>query len=258
MAFDLSQIRRTSGISPPRFVIYGENGLGKSTFATQTPSPIFIMTEDGAGSLEFEAFPQASSFLDVLDQIATLTTNEHEFKTVVIDTIDSLEPLIWDHVCQQHNVQGIEDFGYGKGYTYALDAWRLLLGSLDALRAKKGMLVLLVCHSQIVREEPPTGESYTKYEFRLHKRAAALVSDWADAVFYCEQEIATKDEDEGFNRKRTRAITNDQRILQTQPSPAYNAKNRYGLPPTLPLAWPAVYEALQPVLEPEQPTEATA
>ena len=114
MAISLASLQKNSP-KPPRIVIYGDAGTGKTTFGACAPAPVFIQTEDGLGNLDATAFPLATSFDDVMGALQSLYTEQHEFKTLVVDSLDWLEPLVWQKVCQQHSVPSIEALSYGKG-----------------------------------------------------------------------------------------------------------------------------------------------
>jgi hypothetical protein len=158
--------------------------------------------------------------------------------------------MVWDRVCQESSVKSIEkaDGGFAKGYMHALTFWREIVGQLNALRAVRGMVVLLIAHAKIEKSEDPESSPYDRYSPRLHKHAAALVSEWCDAVLFATRKIRTQTEDAGFIRKRTiaHAIGRDggERILRCVGGPACIAKNRYGLVEDLPLSWPAFMAAL--------------
>ena len=138
---------------PPRLMIYGSEGVGKSTFAASAPNPIFIQTEDGLGELNCRKFPLAHSLAEVLAQLTALRDEQHDFQTVVVDSADWLERLIFDEVCREFGVRNIEkaDGGYGKGYTHALTHWRKVINLLQELRDKRGMMVILVAHAKVER-----------------------------------------------------------------------------------------------------------
>ncbi len=147
MAFDLKSISSTQSARALFALTYGTSGVGKTTFAADMPNSVFIQTEDGAGSLTLQAFPLAKSYDDVMAAITALC-EKHEYKTVVIDSLDHLEPLIWKKVCEDNNVKSIEQLTYGKGYTMALDLWRDLLSGLRHLRDNQGMNVMLIAHTR--------------------------------------------------------------------------------------------------------------
>jgi len=236
--------------SPPRLLIYGTEGIGKSTTASQAPKPIFIPTEDGLDQIDCASFPLAQKSSDVEAALASLIREEHDFETVVVDSADWLERLVWDVLCEQYGVSSIEkvDGGYAKGYTHALTHWRKVLNDLNTLRVQRGMCVILLAHAKVEKFEDPEASAYDRYSPRLHKHVTALLTEWADAVLFATRKIITKTEDAGFNRERTIAAglgkDGGERILRCVGSPACVAKNRYGLPAELPLSWPALMQAL--------------
>lgn len=235
---------------PPRILIYGLEGIGKSTTAAQAPRPIFVPTEDGLDQIDCRSFPLARSYRDILTALTALRAEKHDFETVALDSLDWLERLIWDEVCREFGVRSIEkaDGGYAKGYTHALAQWREVLGLLDALRAERHMAVLLLAHAKVEKFEDPESSAYDRYSPRLHKHAAALVVEWADAVLFATRKYRTQSEDAGFNRTRTIAVPlgaeGGERILRTVGGPSCVAKNRFSLPAELPLSWPALMQAL--------------
>ena len=246
----LQQIHTGRRPSPPRFVIYGTEGIGKSTTAAQAPNPIFIPTEDGLDQIDCASFPLATSLADVESALQSLIQEQHDFESVVIDSLDWLERLIWDALCEQYGVASIEkvDGGYAKGYTHALTHCRKLLSDLNTLRNQRGMCVIVLAHAKVEKFEDPEFSAYDRYSPRLHKHVTALLTEWSDAVLFATRKIITKTEDGGFGRERTIAAglgkDGGERILRTVGNPACVAKNRYGLPAELPLSWPALMSAL--------------
>jgi hypothetical protein len=244
----LTQIQRGKASKPPRILIYGTEGIGKSTFGAEAPRPIFIQTEDGLDEINCDRFPLATSYEQVSAALQELQTAEHDYDSVVIDSLDWLERLVWDSLCQEYGVSSIEkvDGGYARGYTHALKHWREIINHLNALRNQKGMVVVLIAHSKVERFEDPEAASYDRYSPRLHKHAAALVSEWCDAVLFATRKIRTQSEDAGFNRKRNiaHAVGCDERILRCVGGPSCVAKNRYGITDELPLSWSAFIQSL--------------
>jgi len=246
----LGQIQKGRRRAPPRILLYGIEGIGKSTFGAQTPKPIFVQCEDGLDEIDCEKFPLARTYGDVLAALTDLRTGQHEYETAVIDSVDWLERLVWDKLCDQYGVVSIEkvDGGYGKGYTHALTYWRAIIEHLNALRHDRGMAILLIAHSKVERFEDPESSPYDRYSPRLHKHVSALLSEWCDAVLFATRKIRTQTEDAGFNRKRTIANAigkaGGERILRCVGGPSCIAKNRYGIVEELPLSWAAFMQAL--------------
>ena len=254
----LEQVQRGKVAAPRRTLMYGVHGVGKSTFGSMAERPVFIQTEDGLGNIECERFPVAGKYADVIAALAELYTEPHEYQTVVIDSLDWLERLIWADVCQKRGVESIEDIGYGKGYVFALTNWREVLAGLDALRNERGMHVILIAHAQIEKFANPETDTYDRYSPRLQKLASALVQEWCDEVLFTTYRIHTKTTNEGFDRKRVQGIGTGERIIRTTERPAHVAKNRLGLPEEFPLDY-RIYAAFcrgeNPLIETPEPVE---
>lgn len=224
---------QTKEYKPPRITLYGVHGLGKSTFGSLAPSPVFLQTEDGLDSLDVPAFPLAKTFGEVMNYLGELATEDHEFKTLVVDSIDWLEPLIWKQVCVEKSVATITDIGYGGGYSAALDLWSQYIDAINYLRSEKNMMIIQLAHSHVKRYENPETDAYDRYEMKLHAKAAAKIQEHSDVVLFGNYYTAVKTDKEGFT-ERKRAIGSGERILYTQERPAATAKNRYGLPAEIP------------------------
>src|SRR5690606_27553337 len=108
MAINLSNLVKGAANSPPRILIFGVSGIGKTTFCADAPNPVFIQTEDGLGTLKSDAFPLARSYDEVIEAIGSLINENHNYKTLIVDSLDWLEPLIWKKVCAVQNVETIE------------------------------------------------------------------------------------------------------------------------------------------------------
>ena len=243
MAFDLSSISRTKRVRAPKVVICGPGKIGKTTFAAMAPKAIGILTEDGADAVDVQAFPLAQSLTDVYEAIGTLLNEEHDFQSVFVDSLDWMEPLVQQHVCKKNGWPNIEAQGFGKGYTAAADEWRTLLNGFEALRAKRGMGIILIAHDKIKRVDDPLTEGYDSHVLKLHDRASALVSEWADVIGYAGYRIFTTQKDAGFGNKETKATTTGERILHVEPHPAHCGGNRFGLT-NMPLNWHEFQAAL--------------
>jgi hypothetical protein len=233
----LAQVQTGRRPAPRRVLLYGTQGIGKSTFGACSDRPIFVPTEDGLGEIDCARFPLAQSYQDAIKALEALYTEDHPYGTVVIDSLDWLERLIWAEVCRERSVSNIEDIGYAKGYTFALTPWRDFLAGLDALRNVRTMTVVLIAHARIERFENPETDSYDRYVPRLQKLASQLIQEWCDEVLFATYKVYTKQTDEGFNRKKAKGVGTGERIMYTTERPSHMAKNRLNLPDELPLSW---------------------
>lgn len=218
--------------APDRILLVGVEGIGKSTFGACAPSPIFLAAEDGIRHLDVASFPEPKTYQDVLDAIQTLATTEHPYKTLVVDTLDWLEPVIAAAVCERNGWENPETPGYGKGWVAVTAEWRTLLLWLDRLRAVKGMEIILLAHASLRTITNPSGPDYSRYEGKLNKGALALVKEWTDVnLFAIHEEFVNK----GKGEMKAKVTASGRRIVHTERAAAWDAKNRHNLPPTLPL-----------------------
>lgn len=235
MAISLSSLKRQSDRKPPRMLVYGTAGIGKTTLGMAAPSPVFLQTEES--EVDCPTFGLLKTFEQVMEALAALYGEEHDFKTVVLDSVDWLEPLIWAETCRLNGWANIEAAGYGKGYIAALDQWRALLDGFNALRDERGMGVILLAHCEIKRFDSPETEPYDRYQIKLQTRASALVQEHVDCVLFANYRVSTVKADLGFNKKAVRGVGGGDRLIYTNERPAFLAKNRYALPDSLPLDW---------------------
>lgn len=237
---------------PLRVLVYGQAGIGKSTFAAGAPSPIFVGAEDGTSELEVVRYPvEMQSGDDILAAIDTLEKDEHAFKTVVLDTVDWAEPLVWESVLRAagKSGKGIESIGYGKGWTNSQEFWFKITRRLDQLRHKRGMHVVLLGHSVIRTFKNPEGDDYDMWTLKMHEKSAGVLREWSDDVLFAKQEKYTN---KGEGLSKAKVLTDGARSLHTTDKAAFFAKNRHNLPGTLPLDWGAYWSAVQES-RPEKP-----
>lgn len=230
---------KTGGL-PPRILIYGPPKIGKSSFGANAPEPIFQQIEDGLDALNVEAFEQATTFEEVMMNMVQLRDEQHDKKTLVTDSLDHLERLIWKQVCEESNVTSIElaNGGYGKGYVAALNLWTEFYGLQNELRKQRGMVIVNIAHAQIKRFESPVVDAFDRYEIKLHKSAAALAVELSDIILFANYYVGIKKEADSAKQKdedkRKRGVGSGERILYAEERPAFIAGNRYSLPSEIP------------------------
>ncbi len=224
---------------PDRILIHGVEGIGKTTFAAAFPASIIVEAErEGSARIDADRL-QPENWAEILECVQSLTVDKHEHRTLVIDTGDAAEALLWEFMCRRDNKASIEDYGYGKGYVAALNEWRVFLGALERLRRERRMGIVIVAHSFIKTFKNPEGDDFDRYELKMHAKAAGLLKEWCDAVLFAHYETYAVKADE---KKAAKGISTGARVIHTQRTAAWDAKNRYSLPPMLPLDY-AVFAA---------------
>lgn len=223
-----------------KVVIYGTEGIGKSSLASQFPEPLFIDTEGSTDNMDVARLDKPTSWIMLNNQIAFIKANPTVCKTLVIDTIDWAESLCVDNLCAMHGKKGIEDFGYGNGYVYAKEEMGRFLNKLQDL-IEIGINVVLTAHAQIRKFElPDEMGSYDKYELKLGKKTssqtAPLVKEWADLLLFCNYKTYLISQEKSTKKK----AQGNQRVMYTEHNPAWDAKNRHGLPSELPLDYASI------------------
>jgi hypothetical protein len=236
----LKQIKRGGDSIPPRIILSGPEGIGKSTFAAGAPQPLFISQEDGLTGLDHVERFYPANFGEILLLVDELITGESPYKTLVVDTIDWLERSIHQFICARDNKTGVEDYGYGKGYKVAEQELVGLLTKLDQIRHTKKMGIILLSHVHIRTFTDPAGETWDRYEMKGHKGFTGILREWPDACLFAIYEVF-KQKERGEQRERTIA---GERIIHTTWSPGWDAKNRLSLPPTIPLDYSAFAESV--------------
>lgn len=230
----LNQVIKGKIKRPKIITIFGVDGVGKSSFAAQSPNPIFLGAEEGTSNLDVSRLPQPKNWKDVIASIEALEKEKHDYKTFVVDSLDWLEPILHREICQEYGVNSIEKAagGYGKGYTEAVNKWDTFVKGCSALR-DKGMNIILIAHAEVIKfSDPMTQSEYDRYQLKLYKKTAALIREFCDAVLFANYELFTKKDG-----TRTRAFGDGVRVMHTERRPGFDAKNRYGLKPTLSLDW---------------------
>lgn len=236
-----------------RVILQGQEGVGKTTWAAGCPGALFLTCEDGGGTLDYARVmcPTWAALRDAVWSIQRegLPTG---FTTIVIDTIDSFERLLWQELIEKANCDTIEEVGggFGKGYTRAAENMAAFSADLDTLRRNHRINVILLAHVHVRPFNDPNGPAYDRYEMRMHKGTAALWSSWADAVLFACFDVTVlktgkKGRVQAAGEMEKGKATEVRRVVYTSKDAAYDAKNRHGLPDELPMNFDAFAKAIK-------------
>ena len=247
----------TSGTipAPVKVVLYGPEGIGKSTFASQFPDPVFIDTEGGTKRLNVARLPAPTSWQMLMDEVAEVARGNVPCGTLVIDTADWAEKLCMEGVCAKYKVNSIEAFSYGKGYTYAKEEFARLLDALEEVLAA-GKHVVVTAHAQISRfEQPDAVGSYDRWTMKTSKQVAPLLREWCDMLLFANYKTVVEKAGAGANAKNK--ASGGKRMLYTTHNPCWDAKNRFCLPDEVPFEFASIAACIVPVENPT-PGQRTA
>lgn len=239
-----------------KVVVYGPEGIGKSTFASQFPDPVFIDTEGSTSAMDVARFPKATSWQMLLEQIDHVRIHPDICKTLVIDTIDWAEQMCVESICDKHHKSGIEDFGYGNGYVYTKEEFGRFLNKLTEV-VEAGVNVVLTAHAQIRKfEQPDELGAYDRWELKLGKKTSSqtspLVKEWADMLLFANYKtVSVAVDDKGKKHK----AQGGRRVMYTAHHPCWDAKNRYGLPDEVPFEYDSIAHVLGSIETMAQKTE---
>lgn len=251
-------IKTGSAPAPLRVILQGQEGVGKTTWAAAIPGALFLTCEDGGGVLDY-ARVVCPTWAELVDAVKSINRDGMPagYTTIVIDTIDSFERLLWQHLCEQANADSIEGIGggYGKGYKMATENMAFLSQGLDTIRTRQGVNIVLLAHVHVKAFNDPSGPAYDRYEMRMYKETAALWSSWADAVIFACFDVTvlktgkkTRDNRSGIvdagDMEKGKA-TKVSRVVYTSKDAAYDAKNRHNLPEELPMEFAAFATAIR-------------
>jgi hypothetical protein len=227
------KISTATAENAPMILAYGPEGTGKTTLGSKFDKVLALLLERGVpAGVKLNAVDSVASYEDVITTLRELIEDPRGYKTLLIDTLDQLEPMLLAYVCAKNGWKNIESPSYGKGWVIADDEWRRFLRGLTALRDRRRMTVVLIAHSTIESVHDPRAPTFTQYVPKLHKRARHLVLDACDVVGFLSGDLRVVTDDSGF-RERVRATSSNQRFLFVEGCPAFAAKNRFAMPPKI-------------------------
>lgn len=227
-------------------VIYGVESVGKTTFSANFPNPVLIDVENGSHRINMERWELETNPAQKIELwnefeagIHSAKTTNHE--TIIIDSIDRVETICRECICEQEKVKSLEKIPFGKGWVMLAERLSRLLGTLDRL-IDCGKNVVVIAHSKVQRVEPPDlMAAYDRYELKLHKQCSPLVKEWADELWFFRFKTKAVSQENG----KAKGIGGKERVIYTTHSAAYDAKTRSGLPDEIPMEWSAVAHLFQ-------------
>ena len=241
----MRKFKITGGVvsAPLKVVLYGVEGIGKSSFAARFPQPVFIDTEGGTGRLDVQRLPAPDSWQMLLDEAAAAADGQVPCQTLVLDTADWAEKLCMAGVCARFKVKGIEDIGYGKGYTYVKEEFARLLDVLEKVIAS-GRHVVVVAHAAVAKfEQPDAVGSYDRWVMKTSKQVAPLLREWCDMLLFANYKTVVEKSGSGPSAKNK--ASGARRVLYTTHNACWDAKNRFGLPDEVPFD----YESIRAIVD---------
>ena len=245
MAFNI-----TSGptATAQKVVLYGVEGIGKSTFAAQFPNPVFIDTEGSTSNMNVQRLDNPNSWQMLLDEV-NYVKQSRICSTLIIDTADWAETLANQHIIARNGITSIEDLGYGKGYTMVKEEFGKLLNLLSEL-TDAGINVVVTAHAELKKkEEPDQMGAYDRYKLKLSRQCAPLLKEWSDMVLFANYETTIVTD----SKTKSKKATGGQRVMFTTHHPAWDAKNRHNLPEKLPFDFSSIAQLFQPAAPVAQP-----
>ena len=235
MNINLKSIKPSRQPKPPRLILYGTPKVGKTTFASRITNALFLDVEGGTEELSVSRVPRAQleTYADILATLNAILSQEHDFNSLVIDSIDFMEKVLMKQVASEFGCKEFAQInGFGREYNALVNVWRQVLQLLDDIREKRNMAIVLIAHETVKKCKEPNTESFDSFTLALETKSTELLKAWADAILFAKVEVYTEQD----KSKRVRATAGD-RMLFTMNAPTHLAGNRYGLPAEIAFTW---------------------
>lgn len=237
-------------LSPPlKAVIYGPEGIGKSTLVSNAPNPLYIDTEDGTSRMNVRRV-RPKSWDELIAIIEEVAKTPGLCETLIIDTADWAEMMCIQDICTKYKVSGLESFGYGKGYTYVGEEMTRMLAACDKAVAA-GMNVVIIAHAKMRKQELPDEQgAFDRWELKVSKQSAPLLKEWPDLLLFLTYKTMVV-----TTESNSKKATGGKRVMKTSHSPVWDAKNRFGLPDEMDMDFVGISHLFKSGSEPSAPAE---
>ena len=215
-----------------KVVLYGSEGIGKSTFAARFPNPLFIDTEGGTSHMDVRRIEKPQTWNELIAVLNEVAITKNLCESLVIDTADWAEQLAISHICTKYKKTGLEEFGYGKGYTYLAEEFMSFFAVLDKIIAS-GVNVVVTAHAKMRKfEQPDEMGAYDRWEMKLSKQVAPLFKEWCDMLLFLNYQTFVV-----ASENKSAKVQGGKRVIYSSHHPCWDAKNRHGLPDVMDLEY---------------------
>lgn len=235
MAKSIASLNSTKSDKPPIVLLYGVDGVGKTSLAAEWPDPIYLHTqgEEPPNNIELASPGVIESYDEAIELMTELVVGEHEHKTVIFDSIDGFESLVWAKTCERNGWQSIEEPGFGKGYVETDQEWQYFIDGAIALK-QRGIAVVILAHPEVFRFDSPIIDPYSRYTIKLHKRANAMIREKSDIVGFINYRTTIKEKEVARQKTVAHGEGGGDRVIHLEERPGFLAKNRFQMPVSIP------------------------
>lgn len=231
MAKSIASLNSTKSDKPPITLIYGVDGVGKTSLAAEWPDPVYLHTqgEEPPSNIDLQSPGVIESYDEMIELMTQLVVEDHDRRTVIVDSLDGFESLVWAKTCERLGVASIEAPGFGKGYVEADQEWSYFIDGAAALK-QRGVAVVMLAHPEVVRFDSPITDPYSRYTVKLHKRSNALIREKSDIVAFMNYRTTIKEKEVARQKTVAHGEGGGDRQIHLEERPGFLAKNRYQMP----------------------------